>query len=93
MRAGESSSYQDVGPGDYGPIQLNGGIYQVLATGFTLGSATLYVLGPDDTTYLSMTDSFSSDGGDTIYLAPGQYKWTVVTDSGVYLRIVRVPGE
>lgn len=71
MRAGEAYKFANVGPGDYGPFALYGGIYQITVQGLVSGSVTLYELGPNGTTYLSASDAFVANGGDTIYLPPG----------------------
>ena len=75
MRGTDAFRYKNVGSGTYGPFVLFGGIYQVSFVGFTGGSAVLNQLGPDGTTYLSVSNSFTANGGDTIYLPPGQYQF------------------
>ncbi len=92
MRATDAFRFKSVVAGDQGPFVLYGGIYQISAVGFLSGSATLYQLGPDSSTYLSVSNTFVANGGDTIYLPPGQYKWTTVTDT-LSLTVVRVPIE
>jgi hypothetical protein len=93
MRATESKLHQHVSTGDTPNFMLNGGIYQVVAVGFTTGSATIYELGPDATTWLCVHDAFTANGGDTIYLPPGLFKWTVVGEADISLSVTRVPGE
>lgn len=74
-----------------GQISLLGGMYQimVLAT-FNAGHVTLMQLGPDGTTFLSVTDDFVANGGDTIYLPSGIYQVIIAGATGVYLQLTRI---
>lgn len=90
MSANEAFLFQNKGAGDYGPFLLYGGVYQVSGQGFTSGSLTLYQAGPNGTTYLSVTDAFVADGGDTIYLPVGSFKFTVVGEANLSFQIVLV---
>ena len=93
MRATECFRHQHKASGTYGPFYLNGGIYQTTAVGLTSGSVQLFQLGGDDATFLAVGDSITVDGGDTIYLAPGQYKWVVTSEADVSLIVARVPSD
>jgi hypothetical protein len=63
---------------------LKGGKYQacVVAT-FGGGSVKLRTLGPDGTTYLSVSSAtdFAASGCATIDLAPGQFEFVIATDT------------
>jgi len=93
MRATEAFRYQHGSTGNYGPFFLNGGIYQFSAVGLTSGSVQLFQLGADDATWISVGDPITANGGDTIYLSAGEYRWTVTSEADVSLVIARVPGE
>jgi hypothetical protein len=56
-----------------------GGLYQVSWACVTWNSATstLEQLGPDGTTYLTVSTAQSANGGQSLYLAPGIYKFLV----------------
>lgn len=93
MRATESKIFKNFAPGTTSEFLLYGGIYQLVVVGtFTSGSATLYELGPDDTTWLCVHDAFLNTGGDTIYLPPGRYRWVTTTNT-LSMGVTRVPGE
>jgi len=93
VRATEAFKYKNVGAGTYGPFVLYGGIYQISAVGFVSGSAILQELGPDGSTWLDVSNSITANGGDTIYLPPGQYQWVTTTDPSLSMTVVRVPVE
>jgi len=94
MRATENWTYPHLGPGDSPIFITYGGIYQIVAVGFAAsGSATLYELGPDGTTWLCVHNAFMANGGDTVYLPPGHYKWTIVSESDISVGVTRVPEE
>lgn len=95
MSGFEAQQFQQA-TGNTAQFQLfYGGIYQVSAQGFSGGSVTLTQLGPDQANYLTVTDAFTADGGDTIYLPPGRYRFAVTnqTSPPINLYIVRVPTE
>lgn len=87
----ESVVFQD-GSANSDVFPLLGGIYQLAAVSdsWGTGSATLAVLGPDDSTFLTVSDAFKANGGDTVYLAEGTYKW-LISGAVVSLSILRVP--
>lgn len=73
---------------------LNGGVYQVTAIAtWGGGNVELFQLGADQSTWLSVTDPITENGGDTIYLPPGNFRWSITTATGVTLCVSRVPGE
>jgi hypothetical protein len=75
---------------------LQGGLYAaaVVAT-FGGGSVKLQVLGPDGSTYLSVSSGtdFTAAGYATVNLPFGTYRWTIATASAVYAEVNRIPGE
>jgi hypothetical protein len=71
---------------------LDGGLYQATAVAsWSAGSATLEQLGPDGTTWLSVATALSANGGVTLYLPPGKYRWTIATATAVYVMVTRIP--
>lgn len=74
------------------PFALQGGKYGVFVNGtWGGGSAALQGLMADGTTYFTVLTAFTADGYAAVDLAPGQYKITIVTASGVYASITRIP--
>lgn len=72
-------------------ISLLGGMYQIsVLANFNAGHVTLMQLGPDGTTFLSVTDDFVANGGDTIYLPNGIYQVVVSLATAVFLSLVRI---
>ncbi len=76
---------------DTSNFQLLGGKYmfEVIGTGF--GTVTLQKLGPDGTTYLSVSSALAANGGAVLDLPPGQYKVAITTTTAVYASISRIP--
>jgi hypothetical protein len=73
-------------------FQLVGGLYQIVAVGtWGGGSVTLEQKGPDDATWLVAATSLAANGGNTLYLPMGIYRWTIVTATVVYTSVARVP--
>lgn len=73
---------------------LKGGKYAVAAVAtFGGGSVKLQRLGPDGSTYLSVssTTDFTAAGHAVVDLAPGQYRFTIATASAVYADVVGIP--
>src|SRR5579871_6269546 len=84
----------DAGGANVGPFEVKGGLYlaTVVAT-WNAGSVKLQKLAPDGSTYLSLgsdTD-FAANGVTTVYLNPGQYRWTIASATGVSAELSRVP--
>lgn len=73
---------------------LAGGLYGIdyMAT-WGGGSVTLQKLLGDTTTYVTAATAFAANGYVTVNLPAGTYKLAVATASGVYVQIVRIPGE
>jgi hypothetical protein len=79
---------------------LKGGFYVMAAVAtFGGGSVELQMLGPDQSTFLTTpaaypvgaTMKLSAAGAIQGYLAPGQYKFVVVTASAVYCSVMGIP--
>ena len=92
MRSDDGYTFKAIGA-DTTPFELIGGIYQVTAVDFTTGSAILCELGPNGTTWLAVAPAFTRDGGDTIYLPRGQYKWVISGEPAVSVGVYRVAGD
>ena len=73
---------------------LKGGKYgaAVVAT-FGGGSVKLQTLGPDGSTYVSVSSGtdFSAAGYATVDLPPGQYRFTIATATAVYAAVTGIP--
>ena len=77
---------------------LKGGLYTLAALAtWGGGSVALQMLGPDNSTYMTVNDvygapvSFTANGQTTAALPPGQYKWTIATATAVYAIAASVP--
>lgn len=77
-----------------GSFLLSGGLYElaVIAT-WSSGSVVLNQLGPDGSTYLSVSTTFLANGGGMYYLPPGTYQLAIVTATAVYATITRISRE
>lgn len=95
MRAHEAVSRTGLSGSNSGTeFSLFGGLYQVNFVGtWNGGSIQLSQLGADAATWLSVTGQYTANGGDTVYLPPGRYRWVVVTATSLSAMIARVPGE
>lgn len=94
MRADEGVQMQGLSGTSNGPsFNLRGGLYQIVWVGTGWGSIELSELGPDGSTWLSVSAVYVANGGDTIYLPPGSYRWVIVTATDVSAGIYRIPGE
>ena len=92
MRAHESLAW---GPVSASPaqFQLGGGQYLTLAVcgNWNGGSVILYIIGPDNVTWLSTINPLTANGGGIVDLPPGQYLWGLTGMTNAYLSITRVP--
>jgi hypothetical protein len=74
---------------------LEGGKYSAAAIAtWSAGSVKLQALGPDGSTYLSVSSptDFSANGfAAAVDLPPGQYRFTIATATAVYASVWRVP--
>lgn len=73
---------------------LLGGKYGAAAVAtFGGGSVKLQTLGPDNTTWLSVSSGtdFAAAGYATIDLPSGQYRFTIATATAVYATVYRIP--
>jgi hypothetical protein len=93
MNVVESKSFSNISA-NTAAFALKGGKYGVAAIAtWGGGSAKLQVLGPDGSTYLSVSSGtdFSANGYATIDLPPGQYRFTIATATAIYLFCTSVP--
>ncbi len=93
MRATDAWKFKGIGSGNTPAFSLFGGLYQVVAVGFTGGTVTMNQLAPDGVTYLSVLGPWNQNGGCTIYLPPGVYLFTVVNETNLSMIATRVPGD
>jgi hypothetical protein len=96
MRASEAVRFTGLsGTQNGAEFTLFGGTYQVtaLASAWNGGSVELFQIGPDNSTWLSVNDGLIQNGGDTFFLPPGRFRWSITDASGVSLMVVRIPGE
>lgn len=77
-------------------FKLKGGKYAVAAIAtWSAGSAKLQKLGPDGSTFLSVSSAtdFTANGYATVDLPPGTYQVTIATATAVYFSVDRITGE
>jgi hypothetical protein len=75
-------------------FQLGGGSYEVDVVGtFGGGSVTLKKQAQDGVTLAQVLTPFTANGIHFVDLPPGTYQLTIVTATGVYARIARIPGD
>jgi hypothetical protein len=75
-------------------FQLKGGKYAAAAVAtFGGGSVKLQALGPDGSTFLSVSSGtdFAAAGYATVDLPPGQYRFTIATATAVAANVYRIP--
>lgn len=77
---------------DYTGIVLLGGMYAVAVSAtWGGGSATLQILMPDASTYVTVLSAFTADGSAIVELPPGTYKVAIATATSVQALIVLIP--
>ncbi len=73
---------------------LKGGLYgiNVIAT-FGGGTVKLQALAADNTTFVSVATAtdFAVAAYTTLYLPPGQYRWTIATATAIYTVVCSIP--
>jgi hypothetical protein len=75
-------------------FQLRGGKYGAASVAtFGGGSVKLQTLGPDGSTWLSLSTAtdFAAAGYAVIDLPAGQYRFTIATATAVFASVYRVP--
>ena len=95
MRGYESANFTNISA-TTAAFLLNGGQYGVdVKATFGGGSVKLQKLDADSTTWISVSSGtdFSADGYATVFLPPGNYRFTIATASAVYAEVVRIPAE
>lgn len=95
MRAADSISVFNVAASSATGVKLVGGKYMISAVAtWGGGNLDLHMLGPDNSTYLSVLPAtFTANGVKTIDLPQGTYKFIVTTATALYAAVVRIPGE
>lgn len=91
--ATESKSFSNISAST-AAFALLGGKYAIAALAtFGGGSVKLQALGPDGSTYLSLSSAsdFTAAGGAVVDLPPGQYRFTIATATAVYTSVTRIP--
>jgi hypothetical protein len=76
------------------PFFLKGGDYMVSAIAtFGGGSVELQALGPDQSTFLSLPTALklTANGMISGFLAPGQYKFVIVSATAVFCSVAGIP--
>ena len=73
------------------PFTLLGGMYGMSVVGSISTSVSLFILGPDHTTYVDTGMDATAAGYFTGYLPPGTYELQIVSATGVYVDITRIP--
>lgn len=73
-------------------FNLVGGLYAISFVLTGTGTIKLQRLGPDNSTYVDATDSFTTTTGFfSIYLPTGTYKFTIATFTNPFVGIDRIP--
>ncbi len=94
MRSLDGKSFANISSAT-GQFYLDGGTYGAvyLAGTWGGGTVTLQILGPDGTTWVSVTAAWTANGTALVELPPGNYQFAVTTATGVYVSLSRIPGE
>lgn len=102
MRPGEGYAFPNIAA-TTSPFNLIGGTYGVdcIAGAWNSGTVNLQRLAGDGATWVNAAEqvdlaglvSFNANLYANIPLAPGSYRFDVSAATGVYVTIVRIPGE
>jgi hypothetical protein len=96
MRATDSVKYTGLSDSFSGaPFTLAGGLYRIkfVAENWNGGTVTINELGPDNSTWLTASCDFTEDGGGTVYLPPGQFRFVVTGATNLSALVCRIPLE
>lgn len=100
MRATESFSHTFAAAGVFGPLLVTGGRYLLQAHSASWGGGSLdvQVLGPDGSTYVSVSPLYgashlTADGAIYYDLPPGTYQFDLATTTAANVNLARVPLE
>lgn len=75
-------------------FRLSGGRYHVAALGtWGGGSATLEMLGPDGSTWLTVGTAVTANGTQVVEVPQNSFRWTIATATAVAVAVTRIPGE
>lgn len=93
MRAEQCIRFSNIAANTNG-FTIYGGKYQtaIVAT-FGGGSVGLQQLGPDGTTWLIAATAVTANGVAVIDLTPGVFRFAIVTATGVFITLARIPGD
>lgn len=86
-----ASPFTNAAAGTSASFTLGGGRYSLAAVA-TWGSLVMNVLGPDGTTWLSVSQVQTSNGGQILVLAPGTYQLVSTGGSGYYATVTQITG-
>lgn len=92
MRANESVFFSNISVTSSN-FELKGGKYTFAVIGTGFGTVTLQMLGPDNSTWLSVSADIAANGGSVLDLCPGQYRVAIATTTAVYASVTRIPGD
>lgn len=93
MRAIDGKSFLNISA-TTAAFPLDGGRYGAdFHATWNAGSVTLQKLAADGSTWLTALAAWSADGTDLGDLPRGSYRFDVASATGVYVNIVRIPGE
>lgn len=94
MRALEGFSYSNISATTAAFAIKFGGIFVLSTVGQGFGSVTLQLLGADGTTWLTAATAVIANGvTGALYLPAGQYRFAISAATGVYLNLIRIPGD
>lgn len=74
------------------PFALRGGVYSFGAVAGLAGTIQLQMLAGDGASWINVGSSITTTSGQTsMSLAPGTYRVSITTATGVYIQLGRVP--
>lgn len=86
-----ATPFSNSAAGTSASFTLGGGLYTLAAVA-TWGSLVMNKLGPDGTTFISVSQTQTANGGQTLYLSPGTYQLVATGGSGYYASITQITG-
>jgi hypothetical protein len=93
MRGTQSVNFDNIAA-TTDPFPLTGGHYAVSSVAtWGGGNVALDMLGPDGSTYIPAFTAMTANAYATVFLPPGQYRFTITTATAVYLNLCRIPYE
>ncbi len=79
------------GSSTIGPVGILGGEYALAVVDTGTPDATLQVLGPDGSTYISVASAIVANGVSSYFLAPGRVRVTTGTGTSLSASLSRIP--